>query len=96
MQTNNQTHKSFYPTFNQNKPFQQRPQTPLGSTQNHLHNASLNRSLTKLNSLGYAVPPSSYNNPQSRNNIAHSRVSMSNSQASHLSDLVNEPNIFPE
>lgn len=95
MHTHNQMHKSFYPTFNESKPLYQRPQTPLGATQNHVHNASLNRSLTKLNSQGYAVPPSNYNNPQSRNNLGRSRVSMSTSQASHLSDLVNEPNIFP-
>lgn len=99
MFSHTQQNKPFYPTFNESRgayqpPFQ-RPQTPHGLTASNLQPGSLNRSLNKLNTQGYSNPGQNAQYP-GRNNISRSRVSMANSQASHLSNLVNEPDVFPE
>jgi hypothetical protein len=83
--------RSYFPSFNEQRPpsAQHRPQTPGGYSSNYAQ-PSLNRSYHKL-----PIQGNSYPVPQ-KNNFSRSRVSMASSQASHLSQLASEPDIFPE
>jgi len=89
---NQQQNKPYYPTFNDNRnPYQQpysRPHTPLSST--NLQLGALSQSLSKMppqNVIGFK--PQNLNNEPPFRNISRSRVSMANSQVSHLSDIMN-------
>lgn len=91
--------KPYQPTYNENRPpslQHYRPQTPNSYSNNHsnlqLHQPPLNRTYSKLPS--YNNPPPYRNN--NHNNLSRSKISLGNSQASHLSDLANEPDVFPE
>jgi hypothetical protein len=95
---NQQPNRPYYPTFNDNRnPYQQpysRPHTPLSSS--NLQSGGLSRSLSKLpaqNPIGFK--PQNFNNEPPFRNISRSRVSMANSQVSHLSEIMNEPDVFP-
>ena len=76
--------------FSENRPpslQHYRPQTAGG-----FHNQNqqpLNRTYGRL-------PNQNYNYQQQRNNLSHSKVSLSSSHASHLSNIMNEPDVFPE
>lgn len=89
--------RPFYPNYNDQRPpsVPHRPQTPGGYSSGYVQ-PSLNRSYHKLPNQGYNVPNQGYNivNNQ-RNNFSRSRVSLASSQASHLSNLANEPDVFP-
>ena len=67
----------------------QRPQTSHNYSYNQLPQAPLNRTYNKISTQNYGLPPN-------RNTLSRSKVSLGSSQASHLSNLVNEPDIFPE
>ena len=66
-----------------------RPQTSHGYSSSQFQQVPLNRTYNKISSqtMGY---------PINRNNLSRSKVSLGSSQASHLSNLVNEPDVFPE
>ena len=67
----------------------QRPQTSHNYSHSQFQQAPLNRTYNKISAqtMGF---------PMNRNNLSRSKVSLASSQASHLSNLVNEPDIFPE
>lgn len=75
--------------FSENRPPSMpnyRPQSS-GGYQNY-NQQPLNRS--------YGRPNQNYNFQPQRNNLSHSKVSVASSHASHLSNLMNEPDVFPE
>lgn len=89
--------KPYHPTFHDNRsshhtPFS-RPHTPLGAT--NVPSIAQSRSLSKLPGPNFPSLSVHNHNPPPRN-ISRSRVSMGNSQSSHLSDLLNEPDVFSE
>lgn len=76
--------RPFYPTFNHQRPpsADYRPQTPIGYSSSYAP-PTLNQSYSKFQNQGFGLPP-----PQ-RNNFSRSRISLSGSQASNLSNLAN-------
>lgn len=98
MFSHSQQNRPFYPTFNENRGSYhqppQRPHTPLNSS--NMQSLGMSRSLNKLPGQGLgALTPQNYNNVGGRN-ISRSKVSMSNSQASQLTEIMNEPDVFPD
>ena len=68
----------------------QRPKTSHNYSYNQGYQAPLNRTYSKVNANGYG------GFPQNRNTMSRSKVSLGSSQASHLTDMFNEPDVFPE
>jgi hypothetical protein len=66
-----------------------RPPSNPNYSYSQIPQAGLNRSYNKTNTNNYNFPPA-------RNNLSRSKVSLASSQASHLTNLVNEPDVFPE
>ena len=90
--------KQFYPTFNENRgSYHQPTQRPHTPNTSNFQSLGMSRSLNKLQGQAFgALNPQNYNNPPHLRNISRSRVSMSNSQALQLTDLINEPDVFPD
>ena len=91
--------RSYYPPYSTNE--QRPPSMPHRPSSsggfNHFGQQSVNRSYHKMP--GQAPQPGyNYqgNQRNNNNNFSRSRVSMGSSQVSHLSQLANEPDVFPE
>ena len=87
-----QRQRSFYPNYPdpRSPSYQYRPQTSGGFSQSQGPTPNLNRSYHKMTQQNYNYPA-----PQ-RPNLSRSKVSLDNSQVSHLSNLAHEPEVFPE
>lgn len=91
--------RTHYPSFNEQRPpSMPHRQNASGGFSSNYGQQSLNRSYHKIASQGQTQGAYNYGpNPRNNNNnFSRSRVSMGSSQVSHLSQLANEPDVFPE